>query len=162
MDDFDQDIAVIDQASDELCATFDGARRYYAYRRTATPNAADALLEAAKRYAHGRGFIPAHRSNGWRNARLVLLSIAPDELSIAREALLAWMREDGTGALTVNEVAALKGVDRDTVSRILNSERRVAVFPGALFEGNGRRGDWRIPRDEAEAWMPAKTGPKKR
>ena len=57
--------------------------------------------------------------------------------------------------LTTKAVADLKGKTRKAVVDILNDEaRRAAIFPNAIKEGEGKRGLWKIPLEEAYAWTP--------
>jgi hypothetical protein len=57
--------------------------------------------------------------------------------------------------VSVAEAAALKGVSEQSIRDILRSDaRRETSFPGAYFLGQGRRGEWRIPKAEVEAWTP--------
>lgn len=55
------------------------------------------------------------------------------------------------------EMAAIHGVDKMTILRALwedqkrpEDQRRI---PGAVKVGSKYRGEWRIPRDTAEAWQ---------
>jgi hypothetical protein len=60
-----------------------------------------------------------------------------------------------TAYLTPQEVADLKHKTRQSVINILqDEERRKEIFPNAIKEGEGKRGLWKIPLDEARAWQP--------
>jgi hypothetical protein len=55
------------------------------------------------------------------------------------------------------EAAALANVTEHSVYAVLqDAARRAAIFPGAYHTNpdNRRRGEWRIPRSQVEAWQP--------
>lgn len=60
-----------------------------------------------------------------------------------------------TTYLSPEEVATMKEKSRQAVIDILSSpKRRAEIFPNAIKEGEGKRGLWKIPKTEAEAWKP--------
>lgn len=64
---------------------------------------------------------------------------------------------DYQNTVTVTEAAALANVTDHSVYAVLQDDkRRAAIFPGAYHTNpdNPRRGEWRIPRSEVEAWKP--------
>ncbi len=69
---------------------------------------------------------------------------------------------EGEEYIGMDEAADIKGKNRLIISRILNSDEREKIFPGAVRIGKSKRAYWMIPRSEVEAWKPRKRGkPKK-
>lgn len=64
--------------------------------------------------------------------------------------------------VTLEEMAAMHGVARKTISRHLNADQALPPderrLPGAYFVGAGNMGVWHIPLDVAKAWTPGKAG----
>lgn len=59
--------------------------------------------------------------------------------------------------ITPDDVAEMHKKTRKAVVDILNNPaRRARIFPNAIKEGVGKRGLWKIPQHEAEAWQPRK------
>jgi hypothetical protein len=57
--------------------------------------------------------------------------------------------------LSVQEVAAMKGVSAQAVRDVLRDDsRRAVIFPNARRFGTVERGGWRIPFADASAWTP--------
>lgn len=177
MDEMDRELEALweaaENAANRRCATLEGARDFYYFRRNDSfigyPGGdAGALLEAAKRYAAQRDFFPDRYLNkGWENADMLLKAIALDEPDVARQAMVAWQHLDmaktggGRRVLTVESAAERKHVAANTLYRILNDdERRARFFPGAFRVHQGRNNPWRIPVEEVEAWEPDARGQK--
>ena len=66
--------------------------------------------------------------------------------------------------VTIEEMAAMHGVDPMTVRRILWSDQQRDPadrrIPGAVKIGSTFRGEWRIPRDSAQNWQRSARGRK--
>lgn len=65
--------------------------------------------------------------------------------------------------ITPEDVASMKLVTPKRVRQILNDPAlKARHFPSAIREGQSNASRWKILYDEAEAWQPARTGPKKK
>jgi hypothetical protein len=70
----------------------------------------------------------------------------------------------GKAWLTPAEVAAVTGLNLQTINRLLQADANNAAdkkhFPNAFYVGEGRNRRWQVPREAALAYKRRKSGPK--